>query len=130
MSGVPGWGTLGGWQLAVNAHVSPERRKLAAKLIAHLTSPEANLVLALNYARNPPRPAVYEDPRLRAKDPFIANLKEMVERSRPRPVTPYYNLIADVLQSEFSAAVAGLRSPEEALKRAQRQVDHLTGVKE
>jgi multiple sugar transport system substrate-binding protein len=54
----------------------------------------------------------------------------MVERARPRPVTPYYNLIADVLQSEFSAAVAGLRSPEEALKRAQRQVDHLTGVKE
>ena len=30
----------------------------------------------------------------------------------------------------FSAAVAGLRSPEEALKRAQRQVDHLTGADE
>ncbi|HZI13134.1 MAG TPA: ABC transporter substrate-binding protein [Myxococcus sp.] len=130
MSGVPGWGTLGGWQLAVNAHVSPERRRLAAKLIAHLTSPEANLVLAVHYARNPPRPAVYDDPKLREADPFIANLREMVERARPRPVTPYYNLIADVLQSEFSAAVAGLRSPEEALKRAQRQVDHLTGVKE
>ncbi|WP_164012051.1 ABC transporter substrate-binding protein [Pyxidicoccus trucidator] len=129
-SGEPGWGTLGGWQLAVNAHVSPERRKLAARLIAHLTSPEANLVLALNYARNPPRPAVYEDPRLRAADPFIADLKPMVERARPRPVTPYYNLIADVLQSEFSAAVAGLRTPEEALKRAQKQVDHLTGVDE
>jgi multiple sugar transport system substrate-binding protein len=130
MSGVPGWGTLGGWQLAVNAHVSPERRRLATKLIAHLTSPEANLVLAVSYARNPPRPAVYEDPRLREAEPFIASLREMVERAKPRPVTPYYNLIADVLQSEFSAAVAGLRSPEEALKRAQRQVDHLTGVKE
>jgi hypothetical protein len=26
--------------------------------------------------------------------------------------------------------VAGLRTPEEALKRAQKQVDHLTGVDE
>ncbi len=127
VSGEPGSGALGGWQLAVNAHVSPERRKLAARLIAHLTSPEANRVLALNYARNPPRPAVYQDPRLREEAPFIASLLPLVERAKPRPVTPYYNLISDVLQSEFSAAVAGLRTPEAALKRAQRQVDHLTG---
>lgn len=127
VSGEPGWGTLGGWQLAVNAHVSEKRRRAAERLIAHLTSPEANVVLALHYARNPPRRAVYEDPRLVEADPFIARLRELVERARPRPVTPYYLLISDVLQSEFSAAIAGLRTPEEALKRAQRQVDHLTG---
>lgn len=127
VSGEPGPGTLGGWQLAVNAHVPEARRHAAERLIAHLTSPEANLVLALNYARNPPRRAVYEDPKLVAADPFIARLRGMVERGRPRPVTPYYLLISDVLQSEFSAAIAGLRSPEEALKRAQKQVDHLTG---
>ncbi|NTX58896.1 ABC transporter substrate-binding protein, partial [Myxococcus sp. CA039A] len=127
VSGEPGFGTLGGYQLAVNAHVSPERRKLAAKLIAHLTSPEANLVLAVHYARNPPRASVYDDARLKESSPFIAGLREMAERARPRPVTPYYNLISDVLQSEFSAAVAGLRSPEASLKRAQKQVDHLMG---
>ncbi|MCP3169378.1 ABC transporter substrate-binding protein [Myxococcus qinghaiensis] len=127
VSGEPGFGTLGGYQLAVNAHVSPERRKLAAKLISHLTSPEANLVLAVHYARNPPRAAVYDDARLKESSPFIAGLREMAERAKPRPVTPYYNLISDVLQSEFSAAVAGLRSPEESLKRAQKQVDHLMG---
>ncbi|WP_342377445.1 ABC transporter substrate-binding protein [Myxococcus stipitatus] len=127
VEGEPGFGALGGYQLAVNAHVSPERKKLAARLIAHLTSHEANLVLAAHYARNPPRKAVYDDPRLKAQAPFIASLREMAERARSRPATPYYNLIADVLQSEFSAAVAGLRTPEAALQRAQRQVDHLTG---
>lgn len=111
----------------MNANVSPERRRLAAKLIAHLTSHEANLVLAVHYARNPPRKAVYDDPRLKEQAPFIASLREMAERARSRPATPYYNLISDVLQSEFSAAVAGLRTPEDALQRAQRQVDHLTG---
>ncbi|WPB77732.1 ABC transporter substrate-binding protein [Archangium violaceum] len=127
VSGEPGWGTLGGWQLAVNAHVSPKRKDAAARLIAHLTSPEANVVMALSYGRNPPRPLVYKDPRLVERVPFIASLLGMVENARPRPVTPYYNLLSDVLQSEFSAAIAGIRPPETALKQAQRQVDHLTG---
>lgn len=130
VSGEPGWGTLGGWQLAVNAHVSEERKRAAERLIAHLTSPEANVAMALHYGRNPPRPAVYKDPRLVERVPFIASLLGMVERARPRPVTPYYNLLSDVLQSEFSAAIAGIRSPETALKQAQRQVDHLTGQME
>jgi multiple sugar transport system substrate-binding protein len=127
LSGEPGWGTLGGWQLAVNAHVSEARRRAAERLIAHLTSPEANVRMALSYGRNPPRPAVYKDPRLVERVPFITSLLGMVERAKPRPVTPYYNLLADVLQSEFSAAVSGIRSPEAALRQAQRQVDHLTG---
>jgi len=42
-------------------------------------------------------------------------------------VSPYYQLVADVLQGEFSAAVTGLRSPEDALRRAQRQVDRIAG---
>ena len=49
------------------------------------------------------------------------------ERARPRPVTPYYGMLADVLQSEFSAAVAGVRSPAAAMRRAQASIDHITG---
>jgi multiple sugar transport system substrate-binding protein len=55
-------------------------------------------------------------------------LLPIVERARPRPVTPYYNMISDVLQSEFSAGVTGIRTPEAALSRAQRLVDHITGI--
>ncbi|MCY1082934.1 ABC transporter substrate-binding protein [Archangium lansingense] len=127
VSGEPGWGTLGGWQLAVNANVSEARKGAARRLIKHLTSEEANVMMALEYGRNPPRPKVYKDPRLVEQVPFIASLLTMVENARPRPVTPYYNLLSDVLQSEFSAAVAGIRSPEKALKQAQQQVDILTG---
>jgi multiple sugar transport system substrate-binding protein len=124
--GRPGAGALGGWHLAVNAHVPPERREAAARLVRHLTSLEANRVMALRYARNPPRRDAYADPALREGAPFIAGLLPAVEAARPRPVTPYYTLLADILQGEFSAAVAGLRPPEAALARAQAQVDHLT----
>ncbi len=126
--GRPGAGALGGWQLAISSRIPPARRAAAERLVAHLTSPEAGLVLALHYARNPARRALYLDPRLRAGAPRIAALLPMVERARPRPVSPYYQLVTDALQGEFSAAVTGLRSPEEALRRAQRQVDRITGA--
>jgi multiple sugar transport system substrate-binding protein len=125
VSGEPGAGALGGWQLVVSASSPPERRAAAMRLIAHLTSPEANVQLALAYARNPPRRAPYRDPRLVDGAPFIAALAPIVARARPRPVTPYYVMISDVLQSEMSAVVSGIRPPEAALGRAQRLVDHL-----
>lgn len=126
LSGEPGHGTLGGWHLAVNANVSPDRRAAAASLIAHLTSPEANEVLAVHYGRNPARRSVYRSARLLEEAPFIAGLLEAVERAKPRPATPYYGLLADTLQAELSAAVTGLRTPAEALGRAQRQADRIT----
>jgi multiple sugar transport system substrate-binding protein len=127
-SGEPGSGTLGGWNLAVNAHQPAAKQALAAELIRHLTSEDAQLMMALKYARNPPRRAVYTSAALREGAPFIAELLPLVESARPRPVTPWYMLITDTLQGEFSAAIAGLREPRSALQRAQLAADHLMGV--
>ncbi len=123
VSGEPGPGTLGGWQLAVNAH---SRRPVAAKrLVAFLTSHEAAVELALRYSRIPARRAVYDDARVREGAPFIAALLPVALAARPRPVTPYYALVSDSIQGELSAAVVGLRSPADALARAQATVDRL-----
>jgi multiple sugar transport system substrate-binding protein len=127
-TGEPGWGTLGGWQLAVNAHASPERRAAAIRLIRILTSPAANLTFAIAYGRNPPRRLTYSDPALMREAPEIAQLLPIVERARPRPLTPYYGMLSDILQGEFSAAISGIRSPKAALQRAQAQADRLTGA--
>ena len=126
--GAPGAGVLGGWQLAVSARAPPARRAAAGRLVAHLSSPAANLVLALSYGRNPARRATYGEPRLLRENPLIAGLLPELERARPRPLTPYYMLSADAVQGELSAAVSGLRSPAEALRRAQAQADAIAGV--
>jgi multiple sugar transport system substrate-binding protein len=68
---------------------------------------------------------VYRDPRLLAGAPAIAGLLPLVERAEPRPVTAYYPMFGGTLAAEFSAAVTGVRSPAEALRRAQAEVDHL-----
>ncbi len=128
VSGAPGNGALGGYLLALNARSPAYKRDAALRLVAHLTSGEANVLLALAYGRNPPRRASYDDPRVTAGAPLIASLRTMVEGARPRPVTPYYPMISDALQAELSAAITGIRAPAEALRRAQALVDHITGA--
>jgi multiple sugar transport system substrate-binding protein len=122
-SGEPGSGALGGWFLAVNARTP--RRRAAIDLISWLTSLDASIEMATNYARNPPRVAAYEDARLR--ESFIASLLPALKTAKSRPVTPYYAMLSDVLQGEMSAAVSGVRSPEEALARAQARADRIMG---
>ena len=45
----------------------------------------------------------------------------------PRPVTPYYMMISQILQPELSAVVADIRSPQEAMQAASQQIEHLLG---
>jgi multiple sugar transport system substrate-binding protein len=129
VTGAPGHGALGGYLLAVNAGSPVYKRDAVLRFVAHLTSADANVALALAYGRNPPRRAPYADPRVTSGAAVIAQLLPMVERARPRPVTPYYPMISDVLQGELSAAIAGIRPPAEALGRAQALVDHLMGAR-
>jgi multiple sugar transport system substrate-binding protein len=127
LSGEKGHGALGGWQLAVNSRAAPRNRAAAIKLIEYLTSPASNRALALAYGRNPPRRDLYQESEFAERAPAIVALYPMLESARPRPVTPYYNLLSDTLQSEFSAAIVGIRAPEKALERAQQQINRITG---
>jgi multiple sugar transport system substrate-binding protein len=118
--------TLGGWQLGVNRY--SRHPEAAAKLVAFLTSPEAQKELALALGYKPSRKSLYRDPDLLKSQPFITGLYDIFMGARPRPVTPYYMMITQVMQSEFSAAVSGIRGAREALDSANRQIDHILGV--
>ena len=113
--------TLGGWQLGVN-HYS-RHPKEAAEFVEYMTSAQAQKSLALAYGLNPSRRALYDDPDLIAAQPHMAQLRVIFDHARPRPVTPHYVRVSQVLQSEFSAVVAGLKTPEDALASSQDQVE-------
>ena len=49
-------------------------------------------------------------------------------KARPRPVSPYY-MMSQVMQPEFSAALSGIKEPEEALRSAEKQIKHILRVK-
>lgn len=113
--------TLGGWQLGVNRRSRhPDE---AAEFVRFMTSAEAQTVLARDYGLNPARRSLYTDPELIAAQPHLKQLRVIFERARPRPVIPQYIRLSHVLQSEFSAVVAGIKTPEAALAAAQRQAE-------
>jgi multiple sugar transport system substrate-binding protein len=121
--GKPSASTLGGWQLGVNRHSAhPEA---AEKLVRFLTSPEAQKAMALTIGYKPTRKSLYRDGDLIREQPFIAGLYNVFITARPRPVSPYYMMITQVMQPEFSAAISGIKTPEEALRSVQLHVQHI-----
>ena len=114
---------LGGWQLAVNVH--SRHYEAAEKLVAFLSSARVQKAVAAAYGLSPSRRTLYSDPELLAAQPFLAQLVSVMESARPRPVTPLYIAISQVLQAEFSAAVSGARPAGVALAGAQAQVEEI-----
>jgi multiple sugar transport system substrate-binding protein len=115
--------TLGGWQLGVNRF--SRKPEAAEKLVRFLASPSAQKELARAIGYKPSRKSLYRDPDLLREQPFLAALHGIFLKARPRPITPYYLMITQVMQPEFSAALAGIKTPREALSSAQKQIEHI-----
>jgi multiple sugar transport system substrate-binding protein len=118
--------TLGGWQLGVNRY--SKHPEAAEKLVRFLTSAESQKTIALTVGYKPARKSLYKDQDLLKNQPFFSSLYEVFMNARPRPVTPYYMMMTQVLQPEFSAVISGIRTPEQALKSSQRQINYILGV--
>ena len=123
--GYPSAATLGGWQLGINRF--SRHPKEAEALLLYMTSPEVQRTMAIETGYNPTRKAVYDDPALAAAQPFTAGLRDLFLLARSRPASPYYPMLSQILQPEFSAALVGIKPPERALRDAALQMNHLLG---
>jgi multiple sugar transport system substrate-binding protein len=113
--------TLGGQQLAINAHST--HADAAYRLIAYLTAPEQELERARVAGNFPPRRSLYDDPALRASLPIPADrVREILEHATLRPVTPIYSQLSELLQIQLHRALTGQAAPDAALHDAARQM--------
>lgn len=124
MPGAPGGrptATLGGAQLAVNAF-SPDADSAYA-LVAFLTAPEQMLERAQRIGQFPARASLFDDTRLSAALAIPATqARRTIERAEPRPVTPIWSELSDVLQIHLHRALAGQVEPRQALAAAGREM--------
>lgn len=110
---------LGGSQLAINAR--SRHGELAFALIAFLTAPEQMIERAREVGQYPARPALFDAPGLEsafAVPPAAA--RRVIEAAVPRPVTPVYAELSEVLQVGVHEALTGQRDPQTALDEAAR----------
>jgi multiple sugar transport system substrate-binding protein len=115
---------LGGAQLAINAYT--DQPAAAYKLIAYLTAPEQMLERAQVVSQYPTRPALYGDPRMRGTIGIpLENARRAIESATPRPVTPIYTELSEILQIELHRALVRQVEPQEALNSAAARINAL-----
>jgi multiple sugar transport system substrate-binding protein len=115
---------LGGAQLAINAY--SESPDAAYKLIAYLTAPEQMLERAQAVGQYPTRPALYDDPRLRSAIAIpLDDARRAIESATPRPVTPIYTELSEILQIELHRALVRQAEPGDALNSAAARINAL-----
>ena len=116
--------SLGGAQLAINAYT--EFPDAAYKLIAYLTAPEQMLERAQAVGQYPTRSALYDDVRLKtALGVPPENARRAIESATPRPVTPIYTELSEILQIELHRALVRQAEPREALDAAAAKINAL-----
>ncbi len=116
-----GASTLGGWQLGV--YRRSRHPDEAWALVEFLLRPESQAHMARTVGYRPALRSLYSDPELLRDIPVLGSLPPILERARPRPVTPLYLGLSQTLQSELSAVVAGVKEVEPALADARREME-------
>ncbi len=123
VNGKRGYSTLGGWQLAVNRYSN--HKEAAKTFVEFMASPEMQLEFSIAVGTKPSRKALYFNERLQKEQPFVSDLYDVLTSTRPRPMTPFYPQISQILQVEFSAALSKIRPVGKAMRMASQQIEHI-----
>jgi multiple sugar transport system substrate-binding protein len=117
---------LGGSALAINAY--SDQPEDAYRLIDYLLQPEQMIERARIAGQFPSRPALYQTEAL--KDALampIADVLTIVEQAVPRPVTPVYSQLSEILQVSLHRALSHQQTPRAALHDAAATMRTLLG---
>ncbi|WP_026400635.1 ABC transporter substrate-binding protein [Actinomadura rifamycini] len=121
----PGSGTLGGNNLAVSAF--SRHQATARDFVAHIVGPEVQR----EYGRAQSFPlslaALYDDPGMVERYPYLPVLEEGLRTARPRPAVVRYNEVSAAIQDHVAAAVAGDTTVDRAAADLQAALTALTG---
>jgi multiple sugar transport system substrate-binding protein len=112
---------IGGGQLAINRYT--EEPELAQALVTYLTAPEQMLERARVVGQLPTRRALYEGDALADGLSLpLADVARALDAAVPRPVTPVYSELSELLQVHVHRALSGQEQPEDALSAAAGEI--------
>ena len=113
--------TLGGWNLMISA--LSENKEAAWTFIRYATDPAQQKQRALDGGFLPTLQSLYDDPELAENVPVIASGAEAIQRSRVRPVSPFYSLISPRIARAFTRTLTGELTGLEAVRDLQRELE-------
>jgi multiple sugar transport system substrate-binding protein len=116
--------TLGGWQLGISRF--SRQPELAWKFIRVMTGREIQKRIALDLGRAPGRKELFEDAEVLRNNPLIERHRDIFFNAVPRPRTPVYAPLSNIMQRYFSSAIVVRDSDIDELARlAARDMDRV-----
>lgn len=114
---------LGGWMTMINRY--SEHPEAAWEFVKFMTGPEGQKITAMEGGSAPTIEALYDDEEVQdasimfGEEDFVETLRNAI----PRPVSPIYPKISDIMQIELSKALTGDIDAEEAAKNMQEKIE-------
>jgi multiple sugar transport system substrate-binding protein len=111
---------LGGWEFGVSAYSQSQEE--STKLVEYLSSKDVSKFMAINGSLLPTYAELYADPDVLKSAPWFADARQVVETAKPRPVTPRYNEVSEIIRTTVNAVLAGVTTPEDGAAQIESRL--------
>lgn len=121
------YSTLGGWQLGISEY--SQNKEAAWIFVQFITSARIQKLLAIEAGLAPSRIQLYQDQEVLKAHPQFAEMKEVFWTAYPRPRTPLYPSVSNILQRYFSKVISSASYDLSAETRtASGELDHIMSI--
>lgn len=117
--------TLGGWLAGINKN--SKHPKEAWEFLKFMTGKEGQKITAIDGGSAPTYLPEYDDADVKKASPLFAN-KDFVNgisKAVPRPTSPQYSKISEIMQIEVSKAIAGQETAEQAVQAMETKMKEI-----
>ncbi|GAC1359541.1 MAG: ABC transporter substrate-binding protein [Ktedonobacteraceae bacterium] len=122
-SGTVGHSCVGGWNMAINAF--SKNQDAAWSFMKYVLGETAQKILAITGSFTPALTSIYSDSEVQTKQPLFTKLAPILQNSLPRPVSPVYTDLSNLIQVNVHQALTKQVSPAAALSALQTQLQAL-----
>ncbi|GAA4141950.1 ABC transporter substrate-binding protein [Actinomadura keratinilytica] len=119
----PGTANLGGHNFAISAFAT--NKATALDFIRYMADAKQQKADALATGKAPTVAALYDDPELVKKYPFLPTLKTAIENAEPRPAAVRYGDVTAAIQGAVYDALSGRTSSDKALADLQSRLTQI-----
>lgn len=117
---------LGGWMAGINKNTKHPQE--AWEFLKFMTGKDGEKISAIAGGNAPTYLPLYDDPDVQKASPLFAN-KDFVNgisAAVPRPTSPVYPKISDIIQIEVSKAIAGQETAQQAVAAMDTKIKEVT----
>ena len=122
-SNTVGHSCVGGWNMAINAF--SKNVDASWSFMQYMLGSYAQQQLAIKGSFTPSLKSVYNNPQVLSAQPLFSKLQPILQNSLPRPVSPVYPDLSNIVQTHVHQALTKQVTPTAALTALQTELQAL-----